>query len=589
MSSNLSELSVQLRKLQADKIAQANEIDRLGRSLLVHLYVVLVLLTSCLLKERQVRILSELKGIGITDLQDALRLACEAEAHGELQNLVGKLQARVDGLQLGVSGGVGGLRRAKGGEQFNEEAAARGRSKLVCVTFMLLLQLVSTNISLKMLSECIYDIKAVLELKIGQLQEIEKTLRMELTALYNNCKQLTEKNTVLETQLAQWQRCWQAKEEEEKKRNSIVPMAMPSSPGSYNYSEFATNNGGESSQQALLNNVPQSELSSEQRLIVAESSLVGEKQQRNLLESQLSSASKQYELKREQYEHRIQYLEEQLHDLNQQMSSLYAAFEIQDHDNRLERHEKEVWKRTVVESDSLMAKQSNRESTQQSNLQNSSSSNDAEPLRARRSLRLLSPSNPRPESIPPRAAVRPAAHPPICKGILLLLLDKDDQALSSTPSPAATPRTKSFSARKLLPKSSSKSKRQMNAATLTSFKFKRQYCVLHGANGLYQIRYGDSYDGPTSGVHEFLTAGVSSIEHTSRSSSQEFGFEIMINPNDSEAPALCCAAESEEGFMMWMSSLTSVIDGSLNNKTENVDEHTSTEIEAYAEGVSPAI
>ena len=31
MSSNLSELSVQLRKLQADKTAQANEIDRLGR------------------------------------------------------------------------------------------------------------------------------------------------------------------------------------------------------------------------------------------------------------------------------------------------------------------------------------------------------------------------------------------------------------------------------------------------------------------------------------------------------------------------------------------------------------------------------
>jgi len=185
--------------------------------------------------------------------------------------------------------------------------------------------------------------------------------------------------------------------------------------------------------------------------------------------------------------------------------------------------------------------------------------------------------------------LKTADFPTNCKGILLLLLDKDDQALSSTPSPAATPRTKSFSARKLLPKSSSKSKRQMNAATLTSFKFKRQYCVLHGANGLYQIRYGDSYDGPTSGVHEFLTAGVSSIEHTSRSSSQEFGFEIMINPNDSEAPALCCAAESEEGFMMWMSSLTSVIDGSLNNKTENVDEHTSTEIEAYAEGVSPAI
>lgn len=408
-----------------------------------------------------------------------------------------------------------------------------------------------------------------MELKIGQLQEIEKTLRMELTALYNNCQQLTERNTFLETQLAQWQRCWQAKEEEEKKRNSIV--AMPSSPGSYNYSEFA-NNGGEASP----------ELSSEQRLIVAEGSLVGEKQQRTLLESQLASASKQYELKREQYEHRIQYLEEQLHDLNQQMSSLYAAFEIQDNDNRLERNEKEAWKRTVVESDSLMAEQTNKESTQQqSNLQSSSSSND-EPLRARRSLRLLSPSTPRSASIPLRAATRPAAHPPICEGILLLLLDKDDQALPSTPSPSVTPRTKSFSARKLLPKSSSKT--QMNAATATSFKFKKQYCVLHGANGLYQIRYGDSYDGPISGVHEFLTAGVSSIEHTSRSSCHSFGFEIMINPNDIDAPTLCCAAESEEDFMMWMSSLTSVIDGSVNSIQDTVDEQgASTKIVAYAE------
>ena len=158
MSSNLSELSVQLRKLQADKNAQANEIDRLGRKNLLSIsYVVLTiefytnvcsccvgltiellsficmllfsrLLTSHVFLERQVRILSELKGIGITDLQDALRLACEAEAHGELQNLVGKLKARVDGLQLGMSG-VGGLRRAKGGDQFNEEAAARSRSK----------------------------------------------------------------------------------------------------------------------------------------------------------------------------------------------------------------------------------------------------------------------------------------------------------------------------------------------------------------------------------------------------------------------------------------------------------------------------
>ena len=53
------------------------------------------------------------------------------------------------------------------------------------------------------------------------------------------------------------------------------------------------------------------------------------------------------------------------------------------------------------------------------------------------------------------------------------------------------------------------------------------------------------------------------LQHTPRSSGQPFGFEVMINANDLDAPALCCAAESEGDFMMWMSALTGVIDGSI--------------------------
>ena len=149
--SNLSELSIQLRKLQSEKNAHANEIDRL---------------------QRQVRILSELKGISISDLQEALRTACEDEAHGELRALVGKLQAKVDGLELG-GGGVRGRRRANGGnfdyddnnismqEQFDQEAAARARTTL--------------------------------ELRIGELEEIESTLRVELDSLYTNSRKFTER------------------------------------------------------------------------------------------------------------------------------------------------------------------------------------------------------------------------------------------------------------------------------------------------------------------------------------------------------------------------------------------------------------
>ena len=122
--SHLSELSVQLRKLQSENNSKASEIDRL---------------------ERHVRILSDLQGIHINDLRDALRAACEGEAHDELRSVVGKLQAQLD--ELDTSGGPGRVRGisrkfGKGGQseedqnniksqaQFNEEAAARARTTL---------------------------------------------------------------------------------------------------------------------------------------------------------------------------------------------------------------------------------------------------------------------------------------------------------------------------------------------------------------------------------------------------------------------------------------------------------------------------
>jgi hypothetical protein len=203
--SNLYELSIQLRKLQADKNEKANEIDRL---------------------ERQLRILSELKGVSVSDLQHSLREACQAEAHGELRALVGTLQARVDGLRLGGGGGGTAVGRVKGKtehpdeenklpsqDRFNQEAAARAR--------------------------------AALELRIGELEEIDSTRRLELDSVYRSYQSLTEKNTQLETQLLhqkaqleQWESRWKTKEEEEIKRSSIIHVTGPST-GSYNYSEFA--------------------------------------------------------------------------------------------------------------------------------------------------------------------------------------------------------------------------------------------------------------------------------------------------------------------------------------------------------------
>lgn len=167
-----------------------------------------------------------------------------------------------------------------------------------------------------------------------------------------------------------------------------------------------------------------------------------------------------------------------------------------------------------------------------------------------------------------RAAVAPPSqNPAIAQGFLLLALPGHD-----------TPKSKSsispFSPRKLLSKSKSSSNRTVYSTPHVSApKLKRQYCVLHGSNGLYQLRYGNASHDHIAGVHEFITTGISSVEHTPRSSFKNYGFEIIINPKEADSPSLCCHAENEEDFMTWMTALTSVIDGSHVENVVSADEY----------------
>jgi len=78
-SAGLSELSKQLRILQAKNEAQSVEVNRL---------------------ERQLRILAELQGINVADLRKALEDACANEAFGELQHRVAKLRAELEAATL---------------------------------------------------------------------------------------------------------------------------------------------------------------------------------------------------------------------------------------------------------------------------------------------------------------------------------------------------------------------------------------------------------------------------------------------------------------------------------------------------------
>jgi hypothetical protein len=332
---------------------------------------------------------------------------------------------------------------------------------------------------------------------------------------------LNEKNTQLETQflhqkaqLEQWESRWKTKEEEEIKRSSIIHVAGPST-GSYNYSEFAKPPGDEESA-LVLHTAKQSQIDIENHLIAAETALTGEKHQRSIVQSQLSSAQKTFQIKEEQYQHRIQFFEEQVRDLEQQLSSLYTAFGIMQDDNKEERSEMEVWRKSLFESDAALAKE---QAIREAKKFDASDANQQREMQSehqiithhkserghRRTVKKGSRRSVTKMTEPPSSLERTTVatgNEPIAKGVLLLLIDNEGKPLppNKIPSPS-TPRQRSFLGMKTTPLTSD-----------VSNKLKKQFCVLHGANGLYQLRYGDSYSGPVSGVHEFITARVSSVE-----------------------------------------------------------------------------
>ena len=134
--SGLSELSKQLRVLQAKNESQQVEISRL---------------------ERQIRILSELHGVHVGDLRRALVQACSDEAFGELQHRVAQLEAQLEAATLQ-------RQHPSGDKSASSRAHDEATSKKV----------------------------ANLELRVGEMEEVEDTLRSEVQGLYS---QLMEQQT----------------------------------------------------------------------------------------------------------------------------------------------------------------------------------------------------------------------------------------------------------------------------------------------------------------------------------------------------------------------------------------------------------
>jgi hypothetical protein len=271
-SGGLSELSKQLRLLQAKNQSQAVEIDRL---------------------ERQRRILSDLQGISVSDLQAVLRRACEAEAYGELQGRIVSLRAELETALAKVPAG----------------AAAQNESN-------------SKKI-------------ANLELRVGELEELEEKQRVEIKKLYSQLMGLQGNVTRLESQNEHYRmENEQLKLELELLKESSTDIERQS-PGRIT---FVTN--ADAAEAELMRGKPWSRSAAAEaqspsvataaaaatREAETEAQILREKLE--ITQQQQEAAEQQSKLRNAQYKARFMVQEENIADLLQQLQSLYAAFEL---------------------------------------------------------------------------------------------------------------------------------------------------------------------------------------------------------------------------------------------------------------------
>ena len=272
--SGLSELSKQLRVLQAKNQSQQVEISRL---------------------ERQIRILSELQGVHVGDLRRALEQACSAEAFGELQHRVAQLEAQLEAATL---------QRQQPNSSDTKSASSRAQDEAT---------------SRKV---------AGWELRVGEMEEMEEKLRSEVKVLYS---QLMDQQTRANR--------FESLYREQQAENERLNMDM-----STNLTQ--TQQEMQAEKETLTS-----------RALQADADLHDVKEKMALLDQQHESEQEQSRLRLAQFKARFVVQDERIYDLEQQLSSLYVAFDMLNEESNQDDEQRSFLLSSLHEADAQVARQ----------------------------------------------------------------------------------------------------------------------------------------------------------------------------------------------------------------------------------------
>lgn len=608
-SAGLSELSKQLRILQAKNEAQSVEINRL---------------------ERQLRILADLQGISVADLRKALEDACANEAFGELQHRVAKLRAELEAAML-----------SKQREGQRETAAPH---------------------------------IANLELRIGELEEIEERHRREIQHLYDELGHERAKATRLEAESAQHkqdaqeyldrlnketarsnrlessfqEQLKQHQMDQARKMQELAKLAKEASsrqlsdshgqatstdggPGGTNNKRAGDDGSGTNRLKSvgrgsggtethnqptstaivpamaaeyermvkLLNEKTEALKASEDRfraeqekwmkelrekdaqLRQAQMNHQVEKDEMALMIKALQEGDSQSELRLAQFKARFNVQDERITDMEQQLSSLYTAFGLIKEEQDVEDRKRAALEHNLNEADEEMARQVEHVEKQKSqrNLLGSPARGmtpnavASTPASASTPTRIIDPWATTPQSQPgvPRTIRTPSVVPstpvwasPTATAQRYVTPPPSVTARAYTPTPQRTPGTwellfpepESLNTRSF-PSGGSREKDGLIIKGILLVKsksvmrkWKSKFCKLYLQRNHYQWDMeGKSYT---------LGYGISKVEFNPN---YPLSFTVHTNPFDEMAPIVHAAASTEEDYHRWMSALTTVTTG----------------------------
>ncbi|KAL3934780.1 MAG: hypothetical protein SGBAC_009576 [Bacillariaceae sp.] len=517
--------------------------------------------------ERQLRILADLQGISVADLRKALEEACQSEAFGEMQSRVQKLRAELEAAML-----------AKGGVIRKDMAAPE---------------------------------IANLQLRVGELEEVEEKQEREIAHLYEQLRHEKAKATRLESECDQWKKdsgeysdrlkseaskasrlekdfqdqLRKLQEEYAKKMQdglmAVQSVAKEGGQVSATYISPEMADEYERLLKAMKEKDEELRKAREELKAEHERNLQFMREQENaerlnsvnkevesenrvLLIKQLQDADSQNELRLAQYKTRFAVQDERINDMAQQLESLYTAFGLLKEDHDSVNLTRTSLQSRLDEADAAMARQV--ENQQKLKLKKQMAKAGA--LRSTTAASGM--------STPERQPGSPVARSPTA------VTDSFDEAITPTARPVGSPQAmkprssdaNTHSTWQLLgfPKDQSRvgetyvsDQPDQNGVLISGmlivksnsmvknmgrkWKAKNSKLYLNGDHFQWDLGEGKSFA---------LLFGISTIEYNPN---HPLSFVVQTDPSNPGSPVIQAAASSDDDYKLWMTALTKATNG----------------------------